>query len=65
MTKREVQKLSLGLYHLFWKDGGSSLASVGNDGAGNRWYAPVNWLDVPSTDWHAVKGVIQIVAEYE
>ena len=30
MKKRDVKKLYLGLYEIFWKSGGSSLAAVGN-----------------------------------
>lgn len=33
-----------GLYRVYWKDGGSSLASIGMLGNGDRWLAPVNWI---------------------
>ena len=68
MTKQAVQKLPLGLYRIFWKSGGSSLAAVGNDYAGKRWFAPVNWIGfkvktydnkfsgstAPDSDWRSV-----------
>ena len=31
--------------------------AVGYDEAGNRWFAPTNWLTVPSFDWKAVDHV--------
>ena len=55
MTRREVNGLHHGLYTLRWKDGGKSLASVGSDAAGNRWYAPTNWIVVPGFDWSIVE----------
>jgi len=49
------QQVSHGLYLIVWKDGGSSLASVGSDSAGRRWYAPTNWVNgMPCFDWEAV-----------
>lgn len=36
MTQEEAKKLPLGLYYLFWKDGGSSLAAVGQLYDGSR-----------------------------
>ncbi len=57
MTKAEVKDVHHGLYRLFWKEGGSSLAAVGSDRAGRRWYAPENWIEVPSFDWRPVKSV--------
>lgn len=44
MKKKEVQKLRLGLYRIYWKEGNSSLAAVGNTCEGNRWLAPINWV---------------------
>lgn len=45
----------LGVYRIYWKDGGSSVASVGYNVAGDFWYAPSNWITVPSFDWTSVK----------
>ena len=49
MTKVEEGKLPLGLYRLFWKSGGWSLSSVGQDQHGNKWIAPVNWSNGAGT----------------
>lgn len=54
------KNLPLGLYELHWTEeegGGISLASVGYDQKGDRWYAPVNWLTVPCFDWGKVEMV--------
>lgn len=44
MKKKDVQKLQHGLYIIFWKEGGYSLASVGSTNSGKRWMAPINWV---------------------
>lgn len=44
MTLKEFNKLPPGLYEIYWKTGGSSLAAIGNDEHGHRWLAPINWL---------------------
>lgn len=44
MRKSEVESLKLGLYTIYWKSGGSSLASVGQLYDGARWLAPCNWI---------------------
>ena len=46
MKKSEVNKLSHGLYKIYWKSGGFSRASVGSDSSGNRWLAPTNWVTI-------------------
>lgn len=61
MKKSEVKNLNHGLYQIYWKDGGSSLASVGSDESGNRWYSPTNWITVPSFNWKNIKSVRSIV----
>jgi hypothetical protein len=64
MTKVEAKKLPLGLYRLFWKTGGSSLAAVGQGPNGDRWMAPVNWVEVGFADsWRMVDRVEKIVTE--
>jgi hypothetical protein len=48
-----------GIYRIYWKSGGSSLASVGLNSDGTNWIAPINWLS-PSVDkntWNKVKSV--------
>ncbi len=63
MKKSEVQKLQHGLYHIYWKGGGSSLASIGSMPNGDRWMSPTNWIS-PGTSkrehWKAVKYVCRI-----
>jgi hypothetical protein len=60
MNKKQVSEIQHGLYEIFWKEGGSSLASVGSDRNGKRWYAPINWIVVPWYDWRCVLRVRQI-----
>lgn len=65
MTKKKANELDLGLYKIFWKEkhgGGVSLAAVGYDQAGNRWFAPTNWLEVPSFDWAKVEKAVLLHA---
>ncbi|MEM9067159.1 MAG: hypothetical protein AAGE52_01595 [Myxococcota bacterium] len=54
-TKIAVSELPHGLYLINWVDGGTSLASVGSDSDGRRWYAPTNWVTVPGYDWSIVQ----------
>lgn len=49
--------LPAGVYRLFWKDGGSSVASVGCDREGWQWLAPANWVSVPCFDWGMIERV--------
>lgn len=60
MTGEKVQKLNHGLYVLGWKTGGTSLASVGSNENGSRWFAPTNWIKVPYFDWSEVAWAIQV-----
>lgn len=61
----EIRKgMKHGVYKIFWKEGGSSLASVGYTHDGSNWYAPCNWTskenDYPQvaiTDWSKVERV--------
>jgi len=43
MKKSDVAKLKLGVYRIYWKSGGSSVAAVGALYDGTRWVAPANW----------------------
>lgn len=57
MDKVQVGAVDHGLYVIHWKKehgGGTSLASVGSDAGGRRWFAATNWIEVPSFDWSAV-----------
>lgn len=37
-----MKNCKLGLYEIFWKSGGSSLASIGQTNSGVKWIAPYN-----------------------
>lgn len=37
-------RVTMGLYQLFWKSGGSSLAAIGMMPNGEWWVAPTNWV---------------------
>ena len=57
----------LGLYRIYWKSGGASLAAVGQMANGDRWFAPVNWTSsdnvmMASTAWRLVQSVELIEA---
>jgi len=63
MKKAKVQELTHGLYRVFWKEGGSSLAAVGSLANGDRWISPTNWISPGSSDreiWKAIKEVMLI-----
>lgn len=62
----QMRHRQLGVYRLFWKTGGCSVASVGMTYDGTRWFAPANWTTgsadaslatVVSTDWGRVDRV--------
>jgi hypothetical protein len=61
MTKKDANKLDHGIYKLYWKDPGLnnehpfSYAAIGIDRQGKRWYAPINWVAVPSYKWKWVR----------
>jgi hypothetical protein len=62
MTKDQSEKLPHGLYRLFWKSGGTSLASVGSLYDGSSWFAATNWTSptaggIASTDWAKIDKV--------
>ena len=58
-----MKNLPHGIYRLYWKQGGSSVASVGSLADGTRWFAPSNWINVPSTDWSNVSYVELIATQ--
>ncbi len=43
MTRANAKRLPHGLYRVYWKAGGVSLAAVGSTYSGARWLAPTNW----------------------
>jgi hypothetical protein len=62
--KSEMLNCELGLYIIHWIDGGKSLAAIGNDQNGNRWFAPTNWVNSqPSLikDWTKIIDWLELV----
>ena len=54
----DPQDLKHGVYRIYWKDGGSSVASVGSTSDGTRWYQPSNWIsEEVCTSWSRVERV--------
>ena len=57
----QFDKLPLGIYYIYWREGGRSLASVGQCYDGTRWMAPINWIRLTSDSeesrdlWEMVK----------
>ena len=49
MTKRTYGRypdnLKPGIYRVFWRDGGASIAAVGVGSNGDNWIAPTNWIE--------------------
>jgi hypothetical protein len=56
MKLEDVRKLECGLYRVFWKVGGTSLAAVGYFSNGDRWIAPCNWVVLAESleDWKKI-----------
>ena len=44
-TGHDMDNCPLGLYEVFWKSGGSSVATIGMTYDGTRWIAPSNWCN--------------------
>tara|TARA_R110000796_G_scaffold162503_3_gene279305 strand:- start:555 stop:911 length:357 start_codon:yes stop_codon:yes gene_type:complete len=40
---QNIRNCKLAIYEVFWKSGGSSVASIGFTHDGTRWIAPTNW----------------------
>ena len=40
-----MKDCKLGVYEIFWKEGGSSVGSIGMTYHGDRWIAPTNWVN--------------------
>lgn len=45
MKKNEIKNIKHGLYRIWWRLGGNSLASVGSTRSGRRWFAATNWIN--------------------
>lgn len=55
MTQEQAANLHNGVYRLYWKEGGNSVAAVGKDSAGHMWNAPSNWVSCYlNWDWDEV-----------
>lgn len=56
-----------GLYRVYWKSGGTSLAAIGVTDDGGRWLAPINWLkpSVVFTEWDRIDKLERVVEGYE
>jgi hypothetical protein len=52
-----ISELPDGLYRIHWDDDSVSQAAVGSNHAGKRWFAPTNWINVPSYDWKMINYV--------
>lgn len=48
MKQEQLNSLPPGVYRLYWKSGGYSVASVGRTTEGLYWFAPSNWVYEPS-----------------
>lgn len=63
MDREAVSLLRIGIYRIFWKSGGSSVAAVGCTRSGDKWIAPLNWVR-PSEDmdiWDEVESVVLLI----
>lgn len=45
MTEIEAKELRLGVYRIYWRSGGSSVASIYQKEDGTRMLAPSNWVE--------------------
>lgn len=56
-----------GLYRVFWKSGGSSLAAIGVTDDGGRWLAPINWTkpSVAFTEWDHIERLERVIDGFE
>lgn len=62
MTEKQVRLIQNGLYRIFWKEGGVSLAAIGRNYSGKVWYCPVNWINGKGWyDWTKIKTVELLV----
>lgn len=63
LKKKDYREIENGLYRVFWKKGGSSLAAVGTCIDGSRWLAPTNWVSATTVErhWRRISHVEQIV----
>ncbi len=64
MTKAETREMKPGLYRIWWKDGGCSIAAVGVLSNGDKWLAPTNWVHPTEEQgvWRMVRSAVQVYA---
>jgi hypothetical protein len=60
VKQKKVQQLEHGLYKIWWKSGGASLAAVGSKMNGERWMACTSWISDGTASWPMVKKVKRI-----
>lgn len=56
-----------GLFRVYWKSGGTSLAAVGITADGGRWLAPINWTapSCPFQEWDHIDHLERVVEGFE
>jgi hypothetical protein len=54
MKNKKFNKLKLGLYRVYWKSGGTSVAAIGQTSDGTKWVAPTNWTGTPEVGTNLV-----------
>jgi hypothetical protein len=62
MTADRVRELKIGIYRIYWTEGGSSIAAVGITQTGDKWIAPLNWVH-PSENmevWEKVEEAVPL-----
>lgn len=67
MLTTEIHKLKFGVYRVWWKSGGSSVASLGYFSDGRRWLAPSNWitlLDDYEDVWKDIRKMTFLAGQY-
>ena len=66
MKQEKAARLRNGIYIVYWKSGGKSIAAVGQKQNGKMWLAPINWIFAGSgkMTWGLVKKV-QFVGDEE
>ena len=64
MLITDFQDCKLGLYKIYWKEGGFSFAAVGSLINGERWYKPTNCFNGEAyTNWDMVEFIELITTQ--
>ena len=50
------QDIKCGIYIIYWKNGGTSVAAIGMMKDGSRWISPTNWITT-SKDQHVFNDI--------